>query len=166
MCCKCAPAWIIPAGAAGVDLCPKYAHVSGGQECGAPKLIVRISGGLCVVYTAQQSGNSSLVLTDCRSFHRAVGALQRQRRKSRSTNNTAHCHSDRQLTHSSTQRSVSELYNVAAGSTSSWPNLRVDGNVFYTHVGCNRPNSSSGLEIVLISLLDKSNSTVLHCKKS
>ena len=85
---KCGAARFIQAGAASVDLCPKYAHVSGGQECGPPKLIVRISGGLCIVYTAQWSGNSSLVLSDCRFFLRAVGARQR---KSQSTNNTAHC---------------------------------------------------------------------------
>lgn len=117
--CKCGAARIIQAGAASVDLCPKYAHASGGQECGAPKLIVRISGGLCTVYTAQRSGKSSLVLSDCRFFLRAVGARQRKRgtgRKNRSTNNTAHLpvkltNSDRQLTHSSKQRPMSGLWH-------------------------------------------------------
>lgn len=129
VCCKCGAARIIQVGAARVDLCPKYAHASRGQECGAPKLIVRISGGLCVVYTAQRSGNSNLLPTDCCSFLRAVGALQRQRRtgrKSWSTNNTAACQTDKQWqaadTFFHTEANVWTAA-VAGGSTSSWPSL-------------------------------------------
>lgn len=76
------------------DLCPKYTHASSGQECGPPKLLVRISGGLCIVYTAQWPGKWSLVLSDYCFFLRAVGARQEKRwtgRKCQSTNNVAHC---------------------------------------------------------------------------
>ena len=55
---------------------------------------MRISEGLCIVYTAQWPGKWNLVLSACSFFLRAVGACQEKRwteRKSQSTNNTAHC---------------------------------------------------------------------------
>lgn len=127
-----------------VDLCPKYAHASGGQECGPPQLIVRISGGLVyclhgtVVWKTQ---NLVLVPT--------VGG------KSRSTNKHISApveltNSDRQLTHSSKRRPVSGREAAAGGSTSSRLRLRLSGNVCFfffllnTDVSRTGPNSTSG----------------------
>ncbi len=165
MCCKCGAARIIQAGAASVDLCPKYAHASGGQECGAPKLIVRISGGLCIVYTAQGSGNSSLVRSDWRVFLRALGAEQRKGgpggraglQTSPQTQLTA-CQTDKQWQTADTfLRTEAHVWTEAAagGSTSSRLRPRAAGNVFYTNVSCNRPNSTSGFEMILFPSLTK-----------
>lgn len=124
------------AGVSGVDLCPTYADAGRGQECGAPKLIVRISGGLCVVYMTQGSGNSNLVPTDCSSLLRAVGALHRLyamggRGRPQTTQLAAVglTNSDRQLTHSS-KRTPCLDWRCVKRSTSSCLCLRVAQNAF------------------------------------
>lgn len=145
MCCKCGAARIIQAEAASVDLCPKYAHASGGQECRAPELIVRISGGLCIVYTAQRSGNSSLVLSDCCFFSQSCGS--REETEDDWEEEPVHKHSsppveltnsDRQLTHSSKQRPTSGLWLCGRRQPEGCCNW-----VFIQMSVAKRPNSTS-----------------------
>lgn len=96
-------------GAARGDLWPKYAHAGRGQECGAPKLIVRISGGLCIVCTAQRSGNWALVLCDCHFsewWETGRDGEEEPVYKQHGSLPVKLTNSDRQLTHSFKQRTA------------------------------------------------------------
>lgn len=117
MCCKCGAERLIQAGAAGVDLCPKYTHASRGQECGAPKLIGRISG-VYVLFTRHGGLETRASVRLTAVFLSQSGGTQAEKGGTRSSTNkptnTARCppkltNTDRQLTHSSTQRAMSGL---------------------------------------------------------
>lgn len=127
-------------GAANVDLCPKYTHANGGQECGLPWLIVGISGGLCTIYTTRvwKLGRSSC--PDCSVVPCTVGTQQRMGggdweeepiHKQHSSLPVTLTNSDRQLTHSFKQGPRVWIGAVAGHHTSCRQSLRVTGSFFF-----------------------------------
>lgn len=169
VCWKRGVARIIQAGAASVDLCPKYTHASGGQECGPPKLIVRISGGYmyCLHGTAVWKlkpcsvGLTSLSQTGGRGRGGLGGRACPQ------TAQLTACQTDKQWQAADTFfHTEAHVWTeaVAGGSTSSRPCLRAAERVFIYRwkLQWAKFHQRFWNYTYCISLFDESTSTVLR----